>query len=300
MPHASDHYETLKVPRNASLETIHAAYKHLAVQYHPDYNSNSAESHRQMQALNAAFDVISDPQRRLDYDRCVARTENAQVKRATFSERVRSWIRSPRRNLAHLVDRVDPVRKITPARWIARIAFALFVLWALNLDREPSLHADTPLQTFADRSSNPTTVINLPSFERALHAPNGAPWPVHASDIPGYEIANDDGTSVVTLDNSRNPSDVFVKLVVLDRMIGTPVRHVYIPGRQIFVCKDVRMGKYEVRYQDLASGLITKSGTFDVVESKTDRTVSFSSMKITLARITETRPKGLRLSASEF
>jgi hypothetical protein len=300
MPHASNHYNTLKVPQNASLETIRAAYKHLARLCHPDCNANSAESHRQMQSLNAAFDVIGDPTCRQHYDRSLAHSEDSDTKRLVLSETLRSWIRSRERNATHRVDQVAPVRKITPVRWLARAAFAVLVLWALNLDRKPSLHADTPNAVPADKAPNVTPLLSQPVFERPSHAPNGAPWPAGAAEVSGYPIAYNDGKSIVTLDNSRNPSDVFVKLVVWDDTMATSVRHIYIPGRQIFVCKNIRRGKYEVRYQDLGSGLMAKSGTFDVVETKTDRTESFSSMKITLARVTETKPEGLRLSANGF
>jgi hypothetical protein len=252
-----------------------------------------------MQSLNAAFYIIGDPARRIEYDRWLADSVFHTVHRASISETVRGWISSRRQNLTHLVDRIDPVRKITPARWVARAAFVLLVLWALNLDREPTLHADTPVPNFPSdtfESGHPAQ----PLFQRPALAPNGAPWPVHAADIPGYPTAFDDGKSVITLDNSRNPADVFVKLVSLDGSSPTFVRHVYIPGRETYECRNVGKGKYEVRYQDLGSGLMAKSPTFDVVESRTSQTVSFSAMKITLARVTETKPDRLRISASEF
>jgi hypothetical protein len=253
-----------------------------------------------MQSLNAAFEVISDPVRRAEYDRTLVPTEADTTRHSGGSASIRSWIRSGKQNLSHLVDRIDPVRKITPARWIARGAFVLLVLWALNLDREPSLHADTPFANSSNNASKSSSDPVKSVFQRPTLAPDGTPWPVQAANIPGYPTAFNDGKSVITLDNSRNTEDVFVKLVSLDGSTPTSVRHVYIPSHHTFECRNVPKGKYEIRYQDLGSGLMAKSATFDVVESRTSQSVSFSAMKITLVRITETKTDRFRISASEF
>jgi hypothetical protein len=52
--------------------------------------------------------------------------------------------------------------------------------------------------------------------------------------------------------------------------------------------------------QDLGSGLMAKSGRFEVIETRTEREVNFSVMKISLAHVTETKPEGMQIPASEF
>ena len=59
-----DHYATLGVPKDASLEDIKRAYRKLAREAHPD-NGGTTE---RMQELNAAKEVLYDERRRADYD----------------------------------------------------------------------------------------------------------------------------------------------------------------------------------------------------------------------------------------
>lgn len=65
---APDHYAALQVDPSAEPEVIDAAYRRLAAKYHPDVN-NSADALERMQQLNAAYEVLSDPDRRATYDR---------------------------------------------------------------------------------------------------------------------------------------------------------------------------------------------------------------------------------------
>ncbi|HTO05407.1 MAG TPA: J domain-containing protein [Opitutus sp.] len=300
MPQVPSHYDTLQVPQGASLETIRASYKQLARQYHPDRNSNSANSHCLMQAINAAFEVLGDPVRRADYDEWLIRLDHARGNPLSVVFRKFSgWIQSRSEDLTDLVDRIKPVREITAARWVARVGFVALVLWGLNLDREPTLHADTPNSTLNqhDRSmpENRTAAITRP-----LHAPNGSAWPAQAGEIAGYPIDRNDGLSIVTVDNSGNPADVFAKLIALDHFGALPIRHLYIPARESFECRNVRKGIYEVRYQDIGSGLAARSGRFEVVETSTPHAVNYSVMRIRLARITDTKPEGLKILQREF
>jgi|GEM_PF-3904654 len=63
-----DYYRILQVHPEASLEVIQAAYRRLARQRHPD----SGGSDVAMQELNEAYEVLSDPLKRREYDRWYA------------------------------------------------------------------------------------------------------------------------------------------------------------------------------------------------------------------------------------
>lgn len=67
-----NHYERLKVTRDAPPEVIRAAYRALANRLHPDRNGGAGgpddAAHDQMAELNAAYEVLIDPKLRLDYD----------------------------------------------------------------------------------------------------------------------------------------------------------------------------------------------------------------------------------------
>ncbi|MEM6801189.1 MAG: DnaJ domain-containing protein [Bacteroidota bacterium] len=60
-------YQLLGVSKDASPAEIKAAYRSLAMKYHPDTNPDP-DAHKQFVAINAAHEVLSDPMRRRLYD----------------------------------------------------------------------------------------------------------------------------------------------------------------------------------------------------------------------------------------
>jgi len=68
MPLKRDYYEVLGLPRNASDEEIKRAFRKLAFQYHPDHNKNP-EAEDKFKEINEAYQVLSDPEKRSNYDR---------------------------------------------------------------------------------------------------------------------------------------------------------------------------------------------------------------------------------------
>jgi len=65
----SDYYELLGVSRSADDGTIKAAYRKLAMRYHPDRNPGDGEAEIRFKAINQAYDCLKDPQKRAAYDR---------------------------------------------------------------------------------------------------------------------------------------------------------------------------------------------------------------------------------------
>lgn len=63
-----NHYATLGLDHRCTDEQIRAAYRLLVKQHHPDINNGSAQAKAQTQALNAAYEILSDPERRKAYD----------------------------------------------------------------------------------------------------------------------------------------------------------------------------------------------------------------------------------------
>ncbi|MGW0469528.1 DnaJ C-terminal domain-containing protein [Streptomyces sp. NPDC003027] len=63
-----DYYEVLGVARNATAEEIQRAYRNLARRWHPDLNKEPGAEER-FKEIGEAYNVLSDPQSRAEYDR---------------------------------------------------------------------------------------------------------------------------------------------------------------------------------------------------------------------------------------
>jgi DnaJ-class molecular chaperone len=66
---SDDLYATLGVGRNASQEDIKRAYRKLAKEMHPDLTPDKPEVGERFKQVTAAYDILSDPERRGRYDR---------------------------------------------------------------------------------------------------------------------------------------------------------------------------------------------------------------------------------------
>ena len=65
----ADHYETLGVARDATHDELKRAYRKLARRYHPDANPDDPDAETRFKEVGAAYEVLSNPERRSLYDR---------------------------------------------------------------------------------------------------------------------------------------------------------------------------------------------------------------------------------------
>src|SRR6476659_10980295 len=70
MASVKDLYGTLGVSKTASQDEIKKAYRKLARQHHPDANPGDAAAEERFKEVQQAYDVLSDAEKRKQYDRC--------------------------------------------------------------------------------------------------------------------------------------------------------------------------------------------------------------------------------------
>ncbi len=63
-----DYYAALGVPKDADAAAIKKAYRRLARDLHPDKNPGNSEAENRFKEVSEAYDVLSDPKRRAEYD----------------------------------------------------------------------------------------------------------------------------------------------------------------------------------------------------------------------------------------
>ena len=83
------HYDVLGIDRQAAGAAVKSQYRRLAKRYHPDLNPDNPQAARQFHELQAAYEVLSDPERRQVYDNEIG------VEQVEFN-RGRAWQNGPR------------------------------------------------------------------------------------------------------------------------------------------------------------------------------------------------------------
>ena len=63
-----DYYEVLGIDRNADDKTIKAAYRKLAMKYHPDKNPDNENAEEKFKEISESYSVLSDPDKKNKYD----------------------------------------------------------------------------------------------------------------------------------------------------------------------------------------------------------------------------------------
>jgi molecular chaperone DnaJ len=64
-----DYYEILGVSRDSSPDEIKKAFRQLALKFHPDRNNEDSSAEERFKEVNEAYSVLSDPDKRMQYDR---------------------------------------------------------------------------------------------------------------------------------------------------------------------------------------------------------------------------------------
>jgi len=106
------HYETLGIAASATQAEVKQAYRSLVKQFHPDTNQNLTD-HNHIAAINAAYEVISDPKSRHCYDLHLQEQAGLEGDRQSRTVSAQAHYRTARR------DSQDADEQFT--RWLQRV-----------------------------------------------------------------------------------------------------------------------------------------------------------------------------------
>ena len=186
------------------------------------------------------------------------------------------------------------------------IFLAVFAaIWGAVVLESPKQSPSYPLETTATRTPAPVPKQAFrpppkPAYVRPPLAGNGSPWPTTSGYVRGYPSKFMNGYSTVTIDNSQNDSDVFVKLFSRDIVKPTPIRVFFIKAHDKFTVLNVRPGNYDVRYRDLDSGAKARADPFNLEEIPTDNGVRFTELTLTLYKVRGGNVRMHEISDAEF
>lgn len=173
----------------------------------------------------------------------------------------------------------------------------------LTIDAKADAHliGDVHHSEFTSPTSHSKLLVATFKYVRPKTADNGSPFPKKSGYIKGYPIQFKEGYSTLTVNNSKNNSDVFVKLYALDAMPPQPVRVFFIRKGEKFTTENIKSGSYDIRYRDLNNGGLVRTDTFNLEESTTfEGATSFRRMTLTLHKVTGGNLKTYPLSEQEF
>jgi hypothetical protein len=242
------HYDNLKVSRDAPPEVIRLAYRALASKYHPDRNPNCEKSLLTMQLINAAYEVLSDPEKRRRHDIWIStqeaiieakirnRMQSASVTKGTPTKQEKPTEQAPPFN-TNTPNGKDYSSDALP-KWFtafAVIVITLTVMWVIfALANEPTQR----LQSGSDPT--PRVSPNPPPTPTGFNAPALSP-PRNGTVI---NLSNDARLAPFEIRSNRG-RDYVVKLT--SSITGEDAMIVFVRGGQT-VETEAPLGRFMVKY----------------------------------------------------
>ncbi|MBY0436788.1 MAG: J domain-containing protein [Burkholderiales bacterium] len=291
---AKTHYDVLRVATDVSAEDLRAAYRTLSARYHPDRHPNHADAAaRLMASINVAYDVLSDPERRANYDREIGvrplRAPGVRLSHAARYRYLHPAARAGEPAAAHATGEeallaLSMRRRERAARRLMGLSAFCCMVGVLLLvsvlvapaekeeDRSDLARALDARGQRAVGASGPPDIrvaaavperlpagVTGPVHIRPLESPLGLPWPSVSGELPGYGRGFATGELGLLLDNRIGPSDVFVKVYGADGDGLVPARHVLVRARDRLLLDAFPPGEYEVHYLSLDTGQTLRS-----------------------------------------
>lgn len=296
-PRPKTHYEILKVEPGVSADDLKAAFRILSRRYHPDrHPAHPDAAARIMASINVAYDVLSDPERRIAYDRQIGVAQprtpvlrRSRVRRVQPAHAVRAL--NPAGTGAAAVPgefsmrrRAMAVRRLMAASVLSCLAALFIIGWVVLVPNEEGAEPDLSriLDALAPRAARPMDTageggqagergevsasapvakgLDIDKVHiRPLESPAGLPWPSVSGELAGYPRLFATGYNGLFLDNRLGPSDVFVKVYRMDGAGLVAARHAFVRARERLLLDHFPPGAYEVQYLSLDTGQSLRS-----------------------------------------
>lgn len=250
-----NYYETLNVSRTASALEILASYNILKKMFGADPEM-AAE-------LDQAVAILRDETARAAYDRKMVEAMN---KRAARSEVPMELPPIPETvapvSLEKLVefDRRDLQEREEMNKDFASKLLAIACSLAIMVGVGLALSSDSSVLKRLSFLSLDDVIEQ--EYTRPANMPEVTGY------IPETQILENTGKSTLNIQNSKNESDVYLKLLShKDGKVGV-ARHLFVKAGSDFTMDTLSPGKYEIQYIDLKIGKGGRSEVFEVTEGK--------------------------------
>ena len=258
---SQNHYQVLGIAATASAREIKAAYKRLAIQFHPDKHGGSARFEEQFKAVNAAYRVLSDVGRRAAYDHQLRRAAHiVELQRQQQAYRQQAQhvyggpmppppppmrTRQPAGSAERYYRTIPKRRKFTRRDYLLTAGFiGLFVLFIFSvkvtMDHVTAIsNYDDGLRAYADGEWSTAHSF----FSEALHFK------------PSYTAALRRRAEITEL--------IYHQPAVAQNDYRAALPETTHPADQAFILH--RLGRYEARHRQsaLAERLLTQAVTLD-------------------------------------
>lgn len=273
----SSYYELLKIERDASPHVIKSAYKSLALKYHPDRRCGGEPSDLSMSMLNQAYEILSDPEKRKNYDDILLTSElNGFYKeKSKDNDSVNCsaqtfWIKTSIVKFIRWVPCKNSNIKLLKSKYFLLFAtsgFVSVVLFCMNVSKLTSPAKNSEISLSRDIYSNKEKQLFNKSIigscqYHAAHKYQNRQLPLFPTYIKEPVITRDYPS--IEVYNSHVKENIIGRLVsVADQKVSV-LREFYIPAGMSFKINGLEAGRYSIKYFNVETGCGFKSAPFDM------------------------------------